>query len=299
MTNEVPAIDRRVIKRCPAKINLALSVGAPQPDGLHPIASWMVCVDLYDDLIAQRLDAQSPSDFDLGWADDAPSPSPIDWPIPADLACQACIWTEHFTARPLPVHVTLQKRIPVGAGMAGGSSNAAAMIDALNELYDLNLKTEDRCAIGARVGSDVPFFFAPDGALVGGIGGDIQPLPKSRTLHLTLITPPIGCPTGQVYRAFDELFPNAELNTQRVASLTTGSLAPEDLFNDLAEAAFVVRPELRGLRNQCAKITGRTVHVTGSGAGMFIVSENADTARQMAEKITRDAPCPARAVQTI
>jgi 4-diphosphocytidyl-2-C-methyl-D-erythritol kinase len=122
---------------CPAKVNLALSVGGPTPDGYHPIASWMVAIDLADELTLERADGDST--YDIAWSDDALRPSPIDWPLESDLIVKAHRLVEAEIGRPLPARATLRKRIPVGAGLAGGSTDGAAMLKALRQLFDLDL----------------------------------------------------------------------------------------------------------------------------------------------------------------
>jgi len=284
---------------CPAKINLALSVGAPDDSGYHPIASWMVRIDFADTLEARRLDETEPSTFDIGWAADAPAPSPIDWPVHEDLACLACQWVEHYTARALPVAVTLRKRIPVGAGLAGGSANAAAMIDALDRLFELQLDESDRLRIGAKIGSDIPFFFGDPSALVSGYGERLEAAPLAQPIHLALITPPLHCATGAVYRAFDDLNPDAQVNEPAVRRLLDAPLAPESPFNDLAEAACIVTPELKVAREACAQAAGRPVHVTGSGAAMFVVAEDAADAKKLAQRVAEETGVSVRPVSTL
>src|SRR5690349_3701340 len=111
---------------CPAKVNLALSVGAPieTPRGsLHPIASWMVAVDFGDDLALERTDekgakagaAKSASNFDLSFAEDAPHRGAVDWPLEKDLCFRAHQLMEREAGRALPMRLTLKKRIPAGA----------------------------------------------------------------------------------------------------------------------------------------------------------------------------------------
>ncbi len=273
-----------------AKVNLALAVGPPLPPeagpraGFHPVCSWMHAIDLRDTLSLTRRDAGT-STHALAWAPDAPRPSPIDWPLDKDLCVRAQRALEAHVGHPLPVAMTLSKRIPVGGGLGGGSADAAAMLLGLSTLFDLGLDRPALRALGAALGSDVAFFLggqthdtgpagAPPPALVSGLGDRIEPVART-TGWLALIFPPVGCPTGPVYRAFDAaLAPGHTLRDHAVRDLAahtaaTAAIPSDRLFNDLAEPAFAVAPGLRALRDTAAATLGRPVHVTGSGSTLF------------------------------
>ncbi|MBN8596396.1 MAG: hypothetical protein J0L78_01855 [Planctomycetes bacterium] len=272
-----------------AKINLALAVSPPEPGliegvpnpraGWHRICSLFSCVDLADTLELAPLPT-GPSRFTIRWAHDAPNPSPIDWPVEKDLIFRAHALVESTVGRALPVDAVLTKRIPVGGGMGGGSSNGAAMIRGLADLHRLELGS--LLPIGAKLGSDVPFFFdearrsddPARPALVEGFGERITrrgPIESS----ILLICPSVSCPTPAVYRAFDRWllehpsfrFREADV---RAAFSDRGSLDPSALLNDLAEPAFFVAPALRALHAAASGVCG-PVHVTGSGSTLFAV----------------------------
>ncbi len=108
-----------LVSQAPAKLNLALSVGPPAEDGMHPICTWMVAIDLCDELTVTRLEADRLSCYAIIWHEDAKRRSDIDWPITRDLAVRAHLALEQHTNSRLPVQLKLQKRIPVGAGLGG------------------------------------------------------------------------------------------------------------------------------------------------------------------------------------
>ena len=109
--------------RCLAKVNLALSVASPQASGLHPIASWMVAVDFADTLTLHRLEA-GPSRFSVVYSPLAPRVEEVNWPQEKDLSFRAHALLEKHADKPLPVQAAIEKMIPTGAGLGGGSSDA-------------------------------------------------------------------------------------------------------------------------------------------------------------------------------
>lgn len=287
-----------------AKVNLALAVGPPEPPsaakpGWHRICSWFAPIALHDELALTRLGDDSPSRYTITWAEDAPRPSPIDWPIEKDLAVRAHRALEKHAGRALPVSLEMRKRIPVGGGLGGGSSDAAAMLRGVNALFQLGLTTQQLQALGSPLGSDVAFFIdddrealegddaeetedaaeiidlthAPRPAVVSGFGETILRV-ETPTEDLLLLIPPFGCPTPAVYKAFDAA-PTAAVNESRVMALVKaagddGELPVMDLFNDLTPPACAVEPRLQQIIDSAAAPTAIPVYLTGSGSTLFI-----------------------------
>jgi hypothetical protein len=120
------SMDDDLLVHAPAKLNLALSVGAPRPDGLHPLSSWMVTLGWGDSIYLRRRDPGSSSLFANVWAADAPHTPDLDWPLRSDLAWKAHAAIERAVGRQLPVRVRVEKRIPVGGGLGGGGQGDSA-----------------------------------------------------------------------------------------------------------------------------------------------------------------------------
>lgn len=267
--------------RAHAKLNLVLSVGPPEPAGgpcagWHPIASWMAPIDLCDEVTLETMQSGTHAPAEIRFADDAPRPGPIDWPPERDLAWRALRALEMHLGRTLPTRIRILKRIPTGSGLGGGSSNAASTLLGLCRLHAIELPEPELVAIGSRLGSDVPFFLdgsreSPRPALVLHMGERIERLTPIHA-EVVLVVPPFECATPAVYKAYDAQGPRS-LREADVRSLTARHvLDPGSFFNDLADPACAVAPELGRLLARAREVSGLPVHVTGSGSTLFIIT---------------------------
>ncbi len=287
-----------IAERAPAKLNLALSVGPPDGQGMHPICTWMVTLDLCDDLLVTRLEPDRASRYAILWHREARRRRAIEWPVARDLAVRAHLGLERHAGRTLPVQMKLEKRIPVGGGLGGGSSDAAAMLRAVNRLYGLGLSDTDLRAIAAGLGSDVPFFVSGGSGIVEGTGERCESLPSMPRLHAVLAFPDAPCPTGQVYGTFDELGPGVlDRGAVRALARANGPLHGERLFNDLARAAVRLVPELGEHLHALAGLSGRPAHVAGSGSSLFVLCDDEPHAEHVARAVEERLGLPAVAVQ--
>lgn len=297
--------------RAHAKVNLVLSLAGPEPAGgpragWHRISTWMHAIDLADDLLVQPLGPSSRSTlsavstWSARWAADAARPGVIDWPLERDLAWRALRAVEAHVGRALPTRLVLTKRIPTGAGLGGGSSDAGATLLALDRAWGLGLGADVLRTLGATLGSDVPFFVAEPGtdgdvprpAVVGGFGEAIERTPRAAG-ELVLLVPGFGCATGSVYRAFDDAVSagsGGTLDAERIETLARrGTVDTSALWNDLAEPACAVRPELTLLRMRAREVLDKEVHITGSGSAMFAIVEPGSAAA-LAERVRAQVP---------
>lgn len=295
----IPCMSSPLFLQAPAKLNLALSVGTTRPDGMHPISSWMVTVDLFDDLHLERLPEGNFSLFATVWHRDALRRSDIDWSISKDLVNRAHDQLEAFVGRSLPVKVRVEKRIPIGGGLGGGSSDAAAMLRAMNALFELHISDEDLRGLAANIGSDVPFLVSGGSALVDGTGGDIQVLGDPPEVHAVLFFPAVACPTADVYRQFDRSTKAPLLRRDAVAALASRpSIGPTDPFNDLAGPAKDIAPSLVDDMEEIGMVTELPVHVCGSGSSLFVICSDAMHAQALAAHCASKLALPAVAVRT-
>ncbi|MCC5830427.1 MAG: hypothetical protein JJU36_13360 [Phycisphaeraceae bacterium] len=280
----------------PAKINLALSLGAPiPPRNMHPIATSMVTLDLFDTLILHKAQGATPR-LVIRYGDDAlgdASRCRVDWPLEQDLAMRALRLLDEHVGRTLPITAELIKRIPTGAGLGGGSGNGAAMMAGVNQLLQLGIDTRELMKLAGTLGSDMPFFVAAyDGmtsAIVRGCGEIIEPLPIQGAIHAVLIFPAQSCPTGPIYQAFDRLSPDcpAQPDDAKVARVTQKAVSrPDQLFNDLQSAAADHAPELATLLKRLHE-AGLDAHITGSGSTLFSIQPDRDSVIQTARRISQ------------
>ncbi|MEM1099243.1 MAG: hypothetical protein AAGH92_10705 [Planctomycetota bacterium] len=303
--------------RCPAKLNLTLAVGPPDPSdagrGRHPVASLMIALDFGDALAIEALPTDTErSVWSRGWADDAPHATPIDWPLDQDLLVQAHAAVEQAAGVSIPVEAHLEKRVPPGTGLGGGSGDAAAMLRFLEThlAETTTASTLDVDRIAAELGADVSFALHalrhPDqpAAFATGFGEQLEPFTLPNPLHAALILPDFGCPTGPVYAAFDRLHPDAnpvdpEPTRRMIEALQRGArLTDVDPFNDLTDAAVAVQPGLRALF-QALRDADLDPQLTGSGAAIFIPARDASEAKQFADVAQRVVGHPALAIQTL
>lgn len=283
--------DRSVSVLCPPKINLTLAVGRPRPDGLHPITSLMLGLSpgFADELTIQAIDL-GPSQFDLAFAEDAPVVQRVDWPIESDLAYRAHQLVEAAIGRPLPIRARLLKRIPTGSGLGGGSSDAAGMLIGLNRLFNLALTDQQLVQMATQIGSDVGFavqvLLGRPAAWVTGTGDQIEPLLPRDTLHLLLLFPPASCPTGKVYRVYDELNGGASFDPDARPWIGDQPVLNEiKPSNDLAQAAYQVSPVMQDFARKL-RTMGLEPFVTGSGSAMYLICRDAEAALQLQTRLS-------------
>ncbi len=254
----------RVEVVAPAKLNLALLVGPVRPDGFHEIASLMLPVSLADRVTVEKTPGAG---LDVV-CDVAPGAD--------NLAAKVVRELEQRLDRSFEVRVTIDKRVPHGGGLGGGSSDAAATLIALERLYDLDLSSRVRYEAAAAVGSDVPFFLWPGAQLAMG-RGQVLKVVQLPALHLVIAMPDLGLSTAAVYRWRDE---DAEVTLKEFASrarLLSGAVqaaaTPGDVAtlvaNDL-EASVVARKEkVRELIERLRSAGALAAAMTGSGAACF------------------------------
>ncbi|MEW6185531.1 MAG: 4-(cytidine 5'-diphospho)-2-C-methyl-D-erythritol kinase [Thermodesulfobacteriota bacterium] len=264
--------------RTPAKINLFLEVLGKRRDGYHSIRSLMQPINLFDTLSiktnSQGLKIRCPGHPELE--------------NPSNLVNKAVKLLEKELGRPLPLSIRLKKKIPVGAGLGGGSSNAAATLTGINQLLG-GLVPERRLAVlAARIGSDVPFFLNPVTTLASGRGEILKPWPDFPLYWYVLIYPGFSVSTSWAYGQVK--FPLTRIEKSiNIKRLKTKGLAGGGtfLFNDLEG---VVSPYFPGLAKIKTALQDRgclQALMSGSGSTMFGLWESEEPAREACSRLKR------------
>ena len=243
------------------------------------------------------LDPGDLSRYAIFWGEKAPQQAEIDWSIRDDLAVRAHQAVEQHVGRPLPIQMKLTKRIPVGGGLGGGSSDAAGMLRAVNSLFDLKIQDEDLHALAASLGSDVSFLLHGGSALVRGLGETIESHATLPALSAVLVLPSFSCSTGVVYNAFDDL-PRSSFRGGEVEALAAACPDGASFFNDLAGPAMTVEPALHDLHARLRAYTDEPVHISGSGSTLFIPCSDSMHAGALAAAVHDHFDVPAVAVTT-
>jgi 4-diphosphocytidyl-2-C-methyl-D-erythritol kinase len=246
-------------ERAPAKVNLVLQVGARRADGLHEICSIFASLKLEDELTFLASD-----DGD----DNVRSPG-VEGPNLVDAALK--LFRERVDSGLPGLDVSVEKRIPVAAGLGGGSADAAAALRAANELAGRPLDTADLRALSAELGADVPSQIEPRHALVTGAGEHVEAL-KLPAMGLVLVPNETGLSTADVYREADRIGSTREgLGPDRLRELAEGPLPAlaAGVENDLEPAALSLRPDIGGAIDALRAAGALAAGVSGSGPTAF------------------------------
>ncbi|HEX3149499.1 MAG TPA: 4-(cytidine 5'-diphospho)-2-C-methyl-D-erythritol kinase [Gemmataceae bacterium] len=262
-----------------AKVNLFLEVLGRRLDGYHDIATLMLAIDLADELEFTLADA---GELSLTCDDPALTVGP------ENLVLRAASRLREETGSTLGVRIHLRKRIPWAAGLGGGSSDAAAALEGLNELWKLGLSPAALARIGATIGSDVPFFLNGPAAWCTGRGEVIEPAAIGQPLDLVLVKPPAGLATAAVYK---RLKAPAKPESGSVArnALANGEVETlgRALFNRLQEPAFELEPSVAEIFRQVQSSSAAGCLMSGSGSSVFALCRNSSDARQVHDDLSR------------
>ena len=253
-----------VTVRVPAKVNVALSVGPRRPDGFHDLATVFHAVSLYDEVVAR-----SAEDFSVTAEGVGSEQVPRD---DSNLAMQAAQTLAAYSGVTAGAGLHIRKEIPVAAGMAGGSADAAGALVACDALWGTGLGRPELAILAARVGSDVPFALTGGTALGTGRGERLTPAMVGGVFHWVLAMSDQGLATPAVYAKLDELRSNRSIPAPGVAPDVLAALRTADaaalgrlLDNDLQEAACALAPELIAILEAGRGLGALGAIVSGSG----------------------------------
>jgi 4-diphosphocytidyl-2-C-methyl-D-erythritol kinase len=274
---------REVRLKAFAKVNYALDVLGLRADGYHEVITVMQSISLTDEVelccAAAGFDLSlEPEEVEIG---------------PQERNTTYLAWKalQRLTGKELPVKVTLRKEIPAGAGLGGGSANAAAVLVGLDELFGLGLRVDELRGIGVGIGADVPFCISGGTALGEGVGEILTPLPAPPAHHLVVAKPSRSADTAGIYRAYDEAETESINSVKPVVSALLSYNLPAlaaAVGNDLASVTRGIIPEVARLGRTLLASGALGASMSGSGTAVFGIFHDAEAAG-LAED-TVDAP---------
>ena len=263
---------KKAVTRAYAKINLSLDVLGTLENGYHEVQMVMQTVSLYDLVTVTKIDDGIEISTNLPF-------------LPTDsnnLAYKAAVEFFNYTKIKPCVHINISKRIPVGAGLAGGSSNASAVLKALNKMFDAKLSIKKLCEIGVKIGADVPYCILGGTRLAEGIGEKLSPLPKIPPCHILLVKPSFSISTKAVYDKIDTVKDFRHPDTDRLIEGICESNIDKmtsSMGNVLEEVSLADYPVLSKLKDELRELGAIVSQMSGSGPTVFGIFKTAEEAK--------------------
>lgn len=273
-------------------MNLTLDIVDRRDDGYHSICSIMQTLQLHD-----RVTVSMALEPGISLRCVTPFGEPVDLPIGvgnlAWKAAQTLFDASGAKGNPA-VHIEIEKAIPIAAGLAGGSADAAAVLSALNEIWELHWDAGRLAQVGLRLGADVPFCLMGGTALAQGIGEQLQKLPEAPPLGVVLVKPPFGISAADAYRMFDEALaqgriekedrPGQNAMLQALESGDPSSIAAQ-LKNVFERPVFVACPELAVWKQALLEFGALDAAMSGSGPTLFGITATESDADEVARRL--------------
>ena len=260
-----------------AKINLSLDILGTLPNGYHEVRMIMQSLQLHDTI---TLKVNNSDRITMTCSD---SSLPVDERNLAYRAAVSFCKTYHISDG---ITLHLEKKIPVAAGLAGGSSDAAAVLRGLNKMYGSPASADELAALGVKLGADVPYCLMLGTALSEGIGERLTPLPSAPGCHCLLVKPAAGASTKQIYTDYDALVQTTETKHPDTDALLS-ALAKGDyttlvsgLCNVLEPVTMSLVPDIAVIKETLQRLNADGVLMSGSGPTVFALFSDAETAKR-------------------
>ncbi len=264
--------------KSPAKINLGLNILRKRDDGFHDIESIMYQLGLTDTLIFEKTDTFSFSTENLELSSD----------ISNNLIVRAVRKLEEITGKHLDIKITLEKNIPMGAGLGGGSSNAAITLTALNELFGLDLTDAVLLRLAGHLGSDVPFFIKPAPAYATSRGEVLKRFAFELPYSIVLVNPGIHVSTPWAYKNVTPSMPETPLREW----IEKGTFNAEELLgylkNDFEIPVFTAFPEIKTIKEKLLQSGAIFALMSGSGSSVFALFDDPQKAEDAFTKFNKN-----------
>lgn len=262
----------------PAKVNFWLEVIDKRSDGYHELSTLMLPVGIFDHILVQTKTSGLSLRCDR-----------VD--VPGDnrnLAWRAAELYLHESELQTGLHITIEKRIPVAAGLGGGSADAAAVLSLLNRISPQPLPRRNLLRLATRLGADVPFFLSRRPALASGIGEILQEIQGIPDYPLVLIKPPVSVSTADIYARIELTRGRPRI---RIASLLAHPWEPRPLMeNDLEPITLDLHPELKNIKQWLLDKGALGALMSGSGPTLFGVFAGKEQAREVATEAVSNWP---------
>lgn len=279
---------KEITRLAPAKINLYLEITAKRPDGYHDIESVMQTVSIFDRLTFTARDVEGTRRITLTCTD---SGIPCDSRNLVFRAAELLLDGANIKSYDLSVH--LEKHIPSAAGLGGGSSDAAATLLALNELYGLHMDERELCAIGARLGADIPFCIVGGTAVTRGIGDIIEPCADMPDCHIAVACAGEGVSTPWAYGRLDGMYDFSRRASDvngYVGGIERGDLKAiaEGMTNIFEDAVLPERETARMIRDTMSRSGALRAMMSGSGPAVVGIFDSLETAHKAVGELSKN-----------
>ncbi len=274
-----------VVIKSPAKLNLHLEVHKKRSDGYHELESIFQAIDFFDELLIRKTSTKCRCTVES---------SQITLPVENTLTVAYNAFCMH-TGITSGIHVKLEKQIFSGAGLGGGSSNGAALIQGLDSLFETNLSLEDKLVLALKVGSDVPFFLYGGAAVVTGRGENVRSIESRNDLYFVIIMPNVHSSTKEAFKLFDE-----QVNMEKTSKFLTMQEVEDvyrmpvnnwsfiNSFTELLVREYAcIGDALKALKNAGATFS----QMSGSGAAVYGVFDNEEDAKKAYTKLSIEWEC--------
>lgn len=250
----------------PAKLNLGLKITGKRADGYHLLKTVFCLIDLFDEVSIQITEDKKISLIEHNQA----------WPFYTDLSYKAAILLQEYSGLSLGANIKIKKTIPSGAGLGGGSSNAATVLMVLNNLWGCNIPRDKLMQLGASLGADVPFFIYGQNAIAVGVGDLLSPVAIPEQ-YFVLIKPTFHIPTRNI-------FEHLKINTDVIDAekINTDWLITHKA-NDLFPVAINLYPQLQSIANELREFG--TPSMTGSGSVLYLSFFEKNIAKKVAKTL--------------
>ena len=256
-----------------AKINLTLDVLSKRPDGYHNVEMIMQTVSLYDLILVDKTEKNISISTNLKYL-------PVN---EKNIAYKAALEFFKYTSITGGCKIMIHKNIPVAAGLAGGSGNAAAVLCSLDKLYNTNLPSDELMNIASKLGADVPYCIMGGTALATGIGEILTPLPSIPKCNILMVKPPISVSTAAIYEAIDTAEIDKRPNTNAMIDAIKRQdlrLLAQNLSNVMGNVTETMHPIVKGIRRKMLMNGALGAVMSGSGPTVFGIFPDYETAKK-------------------